>query len=328
MAFWRSARTAAGVHVPRALQALTVAATALVALACAHARAATSQPSEPATRNASPDEVVQEVTVTAQRAKLTKRVRKFVDQIAAQENEEGLPLWTQPVCPSVSGMTRQQGEFILERVSQIAHEAGVRLAGERCRPNLYILVNPRPKDLLRGMEKRNRSFTFGYDLSVFPPVPTSESVVDQFIETPRAVKVWYNSDERDAWGKPLVYNGCVHWRVAVRQVCNAESSRAVSNVIWIFSSVFVIADQRRLEGVTLGQFADYAAMAGLAKLKAGAQLGDAPTILKLFDVAPRAAPPGMTNWDRAFLKSLYGTEQRLKQQRHQVANAMVRQLTH
>jgi len=314
--------------VSRALQALTVATAALAVFACAHARAtASDQSSEPPTSNAaSPDDAVQEVTVTAQRLKLTKRVRKFVDQIAARENEEGLPLWTQPVCPSVSGMNRQEGEFILQRVSEIARGAGVRLAGEHCRPNLYILVNPQPEALLRAMEKRNRSFTFGYDLSFYPPVPTPQSAVDQFIETPRAVRVWYNSAERDAWGKPLVVGACV--AVPVRQVCNADSSRVLSNVVWVFSRVFVIADQRRLRGVTLGQFADYAAMAGLAKLEPGAQLGDTPTILKLFDVAPRAAPPGMTEWDRAFLKSLYATEQRSKEQRRQVANTMVQQLAH
>jgi len=80
--------------------------------------------------------------------------------------------------------------------------------------------------------------------------------------------------------------------------------------------------------VNLGQLADYVAMVGLAKLKPGANLGDAPTILKLFDGAPGAAPTGLTDWDHAFLKSLYSTEQVEVEQSGQIARAMVRDINH
>jgi hypothetical protein len=172
-------------------------------------------------------ERLDEVTVTARRAELAPRVAAFVKQIAALENEEGLPRWGTRVCPLVSGLPRQEGEFVLGRVSDIAREAGVPLSGEYCRPNLFILVT---------------------------------------------------------------------------------------------------ADQARLHGMTLGQFADYLVMVGLAKLKPDARLGDAPTILTLFNAAPEAAPTGMTDWDQTFLKSLYATEQILKQQRGQIARQMVREI--
>jgi hypothetical protein len=42
------------------------------------------------------------------------------------------------------------------------------------------------------MEKRNRAFTFGYDASSYPPLETPVGVVDEFIKTLCAVKVWYN----------------------------------------------------------------------------------------------------------------------------------------
>src|SRR5277367_5541375 len=65
-----------------------------------------------------------------------------------------------PVCPLVSGLPRQEGEFILERVLEIARASGVPLAGEHCRANLYILLTGQPRELLKGMDKRNRAFTF------------------------------------------------------------------------------------------------------------------------------------------------------------------------
>jgi hypothetical protein len=280
-------------------------------------------------------ESLQEVTVTAHRIEFEKRVSQFVNQIAASENVgEGLARWQVPsVCPLVSGLPRRDGEFILERLSEIAHAAGVPLADEHCSPNLYILVTSQPEDLLRGMEKQNRRFTFGFDASHYPPVETAASVVDEFIKTPRAVRVWYNSAEKDASGTqlaycresdllpdadPSLYVRCGHGI--------SGGSHLASGTVWTFSSVFVIVDQGRFQGVTVRQLADYTAMVGFAKLRPDARLGDAPTILALFNGAPGAAPAGMTDWDQTFLKSLYVTDQRSKLQRSQIAREMVREI--
>jgi hypothetical protein len=67
-------------------------------------------------------------------------------------------------------------------------------------------------------------------------------------------------------------------------------------------------------------------MSAFAKLKPEPHLEDAPTILKLFDAAPQAAPAGMTEWDQSFLKSLYATDQKSHLQRTQIARAMVRDI--
>jgi hypothetical protein len=291
---------------------------------------------------------VPEVTVTARRIELEKKISKFVNRIAASENGgEGLARWgAPPACPLVSGLPRQDGEFVLERLSEIGRSAGVPLGDEHCRPNLYILVTSQPEDLLKGMEKRNRPFTFGYDTSFYPPLETPASIVDEFIKTPRPVRVWYSSSEKDAWGKPLGYckaldvlpqcqdptlrerfaAACDPNRYFQCGTATAGGSHLVFNTVWTFSRVFVIVDQTRLQAVTAGQLADYVAMSGFAKLKPGARLDDAPTILKLFDGAPQAVPTGMTEWDQAFLKSLYATEQKSKLQRGQIARSMVREI--
>ncbi len=328
-------------------------ATALTMMPNAQRSAAAEAPASSAPANP-----LAEVTVTARRLELEKRVSKFVNQIAATENgAEGLARWgAPPVCPLVSGLSHEDGESILERLSEIARTAGVPLANEHCRPNLYILVTNQPEDLLKGMEKRNRSFTFGYDPSLRAEPPAS--VVDDFIKTPHAVRVWYNSDERDAWGNILSYcpaadfaaiecasnsaPGLTGTPISLLSDCTNphfdpgrvyECGRAATggthlsfNNIWWLSRVFVIVDKTRLQGVTVGQLADYVAMSSFAKLKPDARLDDAPTILKLFDGAPRAAPIGMTEWDQTFLKSLYATEQKSKLQRGQIARSMVREI--
>ncbi len=84
-----------------------------------------------------------------------------------------------------------------------------------------------------------------------------------------------------------------------------RSSRVARTKVSEFTYVYVILDQGRLQGMTRGQLADYVAMVGLAQIRPGARVSDAPTILKLFDDAPQAALPHMSEWDHAFLKSLY-----------------------
>jgi hypothetical protein len=143
------------------------------------------------------------------------------------------------------------------------------MGDEHCSPNLHIFVTAQPRELLKGIEKQNYYAMFG---------PRGRPyLLDQFIAMPRPVGVWYNifPEGRSVWFK------------------------------YAFTGVLVIVDQTRLQGVSLGQLADYIAMVGLAEIKPGARLGDTPTILRLFDGAPQPAPASLSDLDRAFLKSLY-----------------------
>ena len=64
-----------------------------------------------------PDDTVPQVTVHAQREAIEPRVKRFVDEYFYLENDEGPARWISHVCPSVVGMTRGEGEFILQRLS-------------------------------------------------------------------------------------------------------------------------------------------------------------------------------------------------------------------
>jgi hypothetical protein len=311
----------------RASLLMLTAAIALVAsTAVIGADAATEQSPAPQSQS----RALSEVTVIAQRIKLESKVASFVYGVAALENDEGLPRWHAPVCPLVSGLTRQDGEFVLDRISEVARAAGVPLAGEQCRANLYIFVTSQPAELLRAMAKRNYSVTFG-DAAPFR--------VDEFIDTPRPVRVWFNSYETAAgWDAPMPQGPPPSAQVLGGGMVSALSaptysgpgllgaSHIVSNVVFSVSYVYVVVDRARLHGVTRGQFADYVGMVSLAEIKTAAHVGDAQSILKLFDGPPQAALPGMSDWDRAFLKSLYGTLQYSKLQRSLITRAMVREI--
>jgi hypothetical protein len=61
-----------------------------------------------------------------------------------------------------------------------------------------------------------------------------------------------------------------------------EASRLVFNSVRAFSSVIVAIDSGRTKGINLDKLADYAGMVGLAEIKRDADIGGAPTILRLF----------------------------------------------
>jgi hypothetical protein len=300
---------------------LLVAAVILAATASASAASPSSAP-QAALASANESEALQEVTVTAQHFQLAQRVSKFVYQIAALENAEGLPRWRKGICPQVTGLPREAGEFILGRISEIARAAGAPLGAENCGPNLFIVVTPDPKRVLEGMNIQTRLLTFA---------GAHPGVIDEFIATPRPIRVWYKTGMATPEGIPLGDSDRTDTMEAIYgrfPAVSAESSYVKRNIIWSFTRLLVVVDRRQLQGLSRGQFADYIAMVTLADLKPGAHLGDAPTILKLFDGTPAAAPVGMSEWDLAFLRSLYSTDQTSKGQRGQIAHTIERELSH
>jgi len=224
-------------------------------------------------------------TEAARRAELYPQASKYLTDFAALEpaflapqlefpTGGVLPGWLEKLCPQLTGLPGEEGQFILARVSEIARAVGVRMASEHCSPNLHIYVTPQPVEFLRGMQSRH----------AFPANDPRERpyLIDQFIATPRPVMVWYN----------------------VGRAPGLRFSYPLNQVI-------VVVDQRQLQGVAREQLAAYIAIVGLAEIKLLAEtkpaghLGATSTILKLFDGAPQAAPSGLSDWDQAFLKALY-----------------------
>jgi hypothetical protein len=320
---------------------ILIAAVGLIAFDNADAQATAQEaaapsdqapPSAPGTAGRSP-----EVIITG-RAELERKITVFVDQLTdfdMGDPAHGLARWQDSVCPLVSGASREQGEYILERVTEIGQAAGAPLAGTHCHPNLFILVSSQPQAVLEDLRKRHPTEVFG---------GAEPTVVDNFIATPRPVRTWYDTVQRTPEGLPIlqmsfpgisqvkvvaVSGGSVSIPVApnIPDAFGAnpwsEASHLTLNVVRAMARVFVVVDATRLQGRTLRQLADFAAMAGLAQVKADANLSGAPSILTLFDRTPQAAPPGITDWDRAFLKSVYATEQRSILQRSAIAGRMV-----
>jgi len=265
-----------------------------------------------------------EVTVQAQRQALEPRVRAFVDRSVYLENDEGAPRWEKRVCPTVMGLSKDEGEFILSRLSQIGRKVGVPLDGEECaKPNLYVLVTAKPEEFMTKWAKARHWRMFG--------VEAMPSAIKTFIETPQPVRVWYNS-ARVGSGTPSMVDA--HLGVSLPN-STAESYKPtdpeaggpfVRDVKWDLKSAIVVVDKSKMDGVSRGQLADYIAMCAFSHVKVNAVGGDAPTILKLFKSSAAQRPQGLTTWDEAFLESLYHVNSALVMQNMMIVQRMVKDI--
>lgn len=243
-------------------------------------------------------------------AAVRDQVHAYVAGALARNREETLLRWREPLCPLVAGLPQEQGEYMLARLSLIARTAGARLAPEHCTPNFYVVVTGEPEALLKAWRKRDGNL-FGRQ---------APAKVGRFLGQDRPVRVWHNWDYEPGDGsKPTEYSP-----TGAPTITHPKDSRIATSVVRGGWGVVAVVDAARLQGVSVAQLSDYVALTGLAELNPDAQVGAAPSILRLFDGPPGEAPASLSNWDQAFLAALYGSDQDYLKQRAQIASRMLK----
>lgn len=261
----------------------------------------------------------EEVIVQGKRIELERRVHDFVSGITHRGYmTESLARWNKPICPLVAGIPSAQGEYILSQVSKAGKAAGARLAGRKCKPNFHVVLTYDPDELMRLWRQRAPRL-FG---------ASSPTEVQRVMGRARPVRVWYNAWEKCGDGEQGGVSTGANLSDAWNYMgdCQIKDTRLEFKYVVPIQSVVVIVDIDDIKEVKIGPLADYIAMVGLAKVDFSADLGDAPTVLRLFPVSADVGPQGMSEWDRAFLKGLYSTSQLSRFQRSEIARQMVRGL--
>jgi len=244
--------------------------------------------------------------VAETRAALEHRVSTFVRGVTRNPGfsaDEPLVRWNTPICFYLAGLTADQVKFVLARLSETSSSAGAPLARTPCQPNFVILATSEPESVLKASYARNPQL-FG---------TATPAQIQQFLESSqsRPVRVWYNIN---LGRKSGVHNG--HFVPSNNQ---ADSSPFVGNTAFDFFSIVAIIDTNRTEHTRLDQLADYLVMAGLTNADLDADLGSAPSILRLFALSGENQPSGLSGWDASFLKALYQSNQTSRTQRAEIA---------
>jgi hypothetical protein len=248
------------------------------------------------------------ITVEAQRdrAKLEREVNTFVSSTIVQQSHYGESLWRwkDKVCPLVGGLNKEQGEFVLVRLSKIAKDVGAPLDSETCKPNLFVIVTPDPELLLKKWWNR--------DVDLFDG--EAGLPVKRFLETPRPVRVWYSAStvgEDGFYSTGLMDESSIRARsdgqptkMRIHSATHLKLS-TTRNII----TIIVVVDSTKIGDINFGQLADYIGLVGLAQINFEKKPVDAPTILRLFEGSKESRPTEMTVWDKALLRALYSTSQ-------------------
>jgi len=262
--------------------------------------------------------------ITIQANVFDKRVRAFISKVSGVpvwSNDDPVALWHTPICPLVEGLRRQDGEFVFDRLTYALASLGIPRGAIGCRPNFYVVATTQPEAVLKAWSH--------HDTLMFGDAAGSE----RFIQTPRPVRIWYNSALVGSDGNGAVplstFGGGTlgGFDGAPTFTGHGGSWRFEFPVVPNLLSVIAVIDLTQVMGLDWRQVTDYVVMAGLTKVDLDAKLGGAPTILRLFTSSADARPQGLSDWDRAFLTELYRTSQVSRHQRLEVAKAMLRDIT-
>lgn len=253
------------------------------------------------------------VTVTGSRR---EQAEAYVGQIAPDTgrlNARGVPRWNSALCTSVIGPPADQAQFIADRISQRAIDAGLEAGAPGCDTNLLVIVTNAPETLLPAIADKHRD-VFGFTGDANIDTGGSEASLASFMAVDRPVR-WRQVIETvgengmpldgdamaDPTGDAQGYRGTPPGNLPI---VRADSTRLRSNVRRQLSRVVVVVDTRQTTGRGLGAIADYLAFVALADVSPDADLSSFPSILNLFN--PDAEHlPRMSDWDEAFLNGLY-----------------------
>lgn len=287
-----------------------IAAVALIVLAASHAQAQVQ------TTDSSQSDIV----VTGVRR---EQIQSFVEQVSAvPPNVNQLSRWDDDICLSVAGLSEEQGQIVVDRVSSRAQAVGLSAGRTGCQPNAYVFFAADATDFTRRLVDEHTSL-FAYYREEHIATLGREAFT-AFVETARPIRWWHVIQTRGADGDRLgsdqAGNRAPPPPSEIRvgeppeadaltglQSVRSNGSRLRAAERQDFNRVVVVVDGGRVSGYPLEAIADYIALVTLAQIDAQAQTSDYPTILNLFDDDPDMVSFEMTNWDRAYLDGLYRT---------------------
>ncbi|HLZ74102.1 hypothetical protein [Phenylobacterium sp.] len=291
-------------------------------LAAAPASAASPGP-EPGKAPAS--STIGDVTVEAsqRRAPLADPTAQFVREHLPEGPSNQLARFRDGVCVKVIGLEPNSGQFIAQRIAEVARQVKAPVADGDCKPNIHIIFSPQPQAQLDDIAKR-RDLLTGFH---FPSQFKRLTAVD------RPVQAWYVTRTRDTVGNSWIDGAasCPSNFLVDDGACgDRPSGRPGSRLGADLSSEIVhsliLADTRKLADERIEVIADYVAVLALARWQGLEKCNTIPTILNRLaeDCADR--PETTTRQDFALLHALYSVQVRAlgSQQRATIASAVRR----
>lgn len=246
-----------------------------------------------------------DVVVTGKAKPTAERLRtagEYIRRVGALRDERQLARWIDPVCVRVLGIAGEPAAFVTDSIGRIAAQAGVRVAGPACRPNIVISFTGDGAALARAIHTRAIA-----QMAEAPP-----DIRRTILTGDAGIRWWYSTQQKGSDGRELVTGppmaaprggeGGTSLLPDKPTLAAYTSSAVATYTIRTLTSATAIVDVRQASGFSLRTVAQYLAMVTLAEVYAR-QPPPQDSILEAF--SGPASPKALTPQDRAFLAALY-----------------------
>jgi hypothetical protein len=292
--------------------------------------------------------LAQEPDIVVVGERLEEMTSSFVQQVSvASTREDQLARWDEQLCVGAAGLTPEDGQRLVDRISMRASAVGLRIGQSGCRANVMIIYAPDSDVLTRQIVDR-RPELLGYYSNDAVSTGGREGLQD-FANTPRPVRWWHvarnvtmdgrvldnpNSQPAASGAESAAATAAAAAGVPGTglgatngaQVVRSNGTRLSRTTRQDINYVLIIVDARRVADIPADSWFDYVAMISLAQINPNATPSEVPTILNLFTASAETAPSEMTAWDVAFLDGLYRATREAvnsRQQRSEIQRSMV-----
>ncbi len=250
---------------------------------------------------------LEDVTVTGR--SLDRLIENFVAEVAEPNRRRGLARWDGSLCVGVANLRQETAQYIVDRVSTVAEDVGLRAGGPGCAPNLLVVATDDGGAAARSLvSESRRAFRMGG-----AGMDRGGSAFRDFQEADRPIRWWQVSMPMDADSgqRAVRLPGDCEGRLCIGSVLGyapmleiSSASRLTTQIVDNIFRTVVIVDIDDVAGLTAQQLADYVAMVSLAQIDPDADTRAYDSILNVFD----DGAPTLTGWDLAYLDGLYGAE--------------------
>ena len=198
-----------------------------------------------------------------------------------------------PVCPLVLGLERRAAAAIESRIRKRAAEIGARVDRPKCESNLIVFVSGDGARLVDDLQKRRPRWFLNV---------SSSDTRDAVQEGP--VRSWAAVSLRNERGH-TIHNSASRASADPPWINVYTASILRNATFYNIDGSAIVIDADAIEGLTLGQVADYSVMRGLARIRVPENAGKLDSILGIFDRPKGQGPRELTAFDRRYLRELY-----------------------
>jgi hypothetical protein len=295
---------------------LLSAAPETVSTQTAAPQTAPAVPSAPGVSSA--DEPTDLGDVVVEGRTLQTMTEDFVREVGQPARGRGLARWKDGVCVGVANLQPEMAQYIVDRISTVAQDLGLKPGEPGCNPSVLIVATADGNAFTEQfVAMRPRLFVIGA-----AGTDLGRTALERFKTTERPVRWWTVSVPTDS------DTGDIAVRLPGQEapmIQTRGASRLTTQIVDVTKRSFVIVDVNRINGVNQSQLADYIAMVTLAQVDPDADTSAYATVLNLFHAPDQVE--GLTQWDIAYLKGLYDAQRTLQNAgsaRVEIASSIVR----